>query len=136
MIDDVARTISEFMKEYKAENQLSLGDKIDLAIFKEGDLIKIVGVSKGKGFQGAMKLWNFKGKSATHGVKHEHRTIGSIGSRFPQRVVPGKKMPARMGGDKTTVKNLKIVKIDLENNLLVIKGAVPGRKGTLLEIKS
>jgi len=127
-----------YIKENKLEqsDQTKAGDKIDLSVFREGDSVKISGISKGKGFQGAVKRWNFAGKFASHGVKHEHRVVGSIGSRFPQRVVPGKKMPGRMGGERTTVKNLKIVKIDPENNLLVVKGAVPGRKGTLLEIRS
>ena len=72
---------------------------------------------------------------ASHGTKHEARAPGSIGSRFPQRVIKGKKMPGRMGGERVTIKNLKVVKVDSENNLLAIKGAVPGRRGTLLEIK-
>lgn len=126
-----------YIKEQKLEAPLevNIGDKIDLSIFKEGDKIKVSGISKGKGFQGVMKRWNFAGKLASHGVKHEHRTIGSVGSRFPQRVIPGKRMPGRMGGERITVKNLKIIKIDLENNLLAVNGAVPGRKGTLLEIR-
>ncbi|MBU3895726.1 50S ribosomal protein L3 [Patescibacteria group bacterium] len=113
-----------------------VGDKIDLSIFKEGDSVKISGISKGKGFQGAVKMWNFKGKFASHGVKHEHRTLGSIGCRWPQRVILGKKMPGRMGSERTSVKNLKIVKIEQESNVLAVKGAVPGRKGTLLEIRA
>ncbi|MBU4274940.1 50S ribosomal protein L3 [Patescibacteria group bacterium] len=120
----------------KDDEQNKVGDKIDLSLFKEGDIVAISGISKGKGFQGSVKRWGFAGKSSSHGVKHEHRTLGSIGSRFPQRVVPGKKMPGRMGGERTTVKNLKIVKTDIDNNLLIVKGAVPGRKGTLLEIRS
>jgi large subunit ribosomal protein L3 len=127
----------KYIKEQRLEGseQYKIGDEIKAGDFKEGDMVKISGISKGKGFQGAMKMWGFKGKFATHGVKHEHRTIGSIGSRWPQRVVPGKKMPGRMGGERTTVKNLKIMKVDPENNLLILKGAVPGRKGTLLEIR-
>jgi len=126
----------KFIKEQRIEEKdpAKTGDKIDLSAFKEQENINIVGTSKGKGFQGAMKLHNFKGKLASHGVKHEHRTIGSIGSRWPQRVVLGKRMPGRMGGERTTVKNLKIVKIDLENNLLIVRGAVPGKPGTVLEI--
>lgn len=126
-----------YIKEERieGENQLKLGDKVDLSIFKEGEKVKVSGISKGKGFQGSMKKWNFSGKGASHGVKHEHRVIGSIGGRFPQRVVPGKKMPGRMGGERTSVKNLRIAKIDVENNILAIRGAVPGRKGTLLEIR-
>jgi len=111
------------------------GDKIDLSIFKETDIVKISGISKGKGFAGVVKKWGFHGQSATHGTKHEERTIGSVGSAFPQRVIKGKKMPGRMGAERVTVKNLKIAKIDVENNIIAVKGAVPGRRGTLLEIR-
>jgi len=127
-----------YVKEFRGDIDISkynLGDEINASVFKEGDIVKISGISKGKGFQGAMQMWNFKGKFASHGVKHEHRSIGSVGSRWPQRVVPGKKMAGRMGGERISVKNLKIVKIEPENNLLVVKGAVPGRRGTLLEIR-
>ena len=117
------------------EQKLKVGDKIDVAIFQEGDKVRISGISKGKGFQGAVKRWGFHGRNATHGVKHEQRTLGSVGSTYPERVIKGKKMPGRMGADKVTVKNLKIVKIDKENNLIAVKGAVPGRRGTLLEIR-
>ena len=110
-------------------------DKIDISIFQEGDKVKISGISKGKGFAGAVKRWGFHGQSATHGTKHEERTIGSVGSAFPQRVIKGRKMPGRMGAERITVKNLKIAKVDVENNLLAVKGAVPGRKGTVLEIR-
>jgi len=126
------------IKEFKGEIDISKykeGDEINASIFKEGDIINISGISKGKGFQGAVKMWGFAGKFATHGVKHEHRVIGSVGCRFPQRVILGKKMPGRMGGERTTVKNLKIMKVELENNLIAVRGAVPGIKGTLLEIK-
>jgi len=127
-----------YVKEFRGDidnSKYKLGEEINASVFKEGDIVKISGISKGKGFQGAMKMWNFKGKFASHGVKHEHRSIGSVGSRWPQRVVPGKKMAGRMGGERISVKNLKIVKIEPENNLLVVKGAVPGRRGTLLEIR-
>lgn len=124
-------------KEAESTNQeIKVGDKIDVSIFQEGDLVKISGVSKGKGFQGGVKRWGFSGRNATHGVKHEHRTLGSVGSSFPERVIKGKKMPGRMGSERVTVKNLKIVKIDPKNSLLAVKGAVPGRRGTLLEIRS
>lgn len=112
------------------------GDKIDISIFQEGDKVKISGISKGKGFAGAVKRWGFHGQSATHGTKHEERTIGSVGSAFPQRVIKGRKMAGRMGAERVTVKNLKIAKVDVENNLLAVKGAVPGRKGTLLEVRA
>jgi len=78
---------------------------------QEGDVVKVSGVSKGKGFQGAVKRWGFAGRGASHGVKHEARTLGSTGSSFPERVIKGRKMPGRMGFERTTVKNLKIVKI-------------------------
>ena len=122
------------IKEFKS-GEFKTGDEIDVSIFAEGDKVKISGISKGKGFQGAVKRWGFSGRNATHGVKHEQRTLGSIGSAYPQRVIKGKKMPGRMGNERVTVKNLTIVGVDKENNLLAIKGAVPGRKGTLLEIR-
>jgi large subunit ribosomal protein L3 len=112
----------------------TIGDKIDVSIFEKGDKVKISGISKGKGYAGAVKRWGFHGRNATHGTKHEERTIGSTGSRFPQRVIKGRKMPGRMGSERISVKNLKIEKIDLKNNIMAVRGAVPGRKGTLLEI--
>ena len=132
------RYLKEFRnKELKSKDQeLKVGDKIDVSTFKEGDKVKISGISKGKGFAGAVKKWGFHGKPATHGTKHEERTIGSIGSAFPQRVIKGKKMPGRMGTERITVKNLKVAKIDVENNIIMIKGAIPGRRGTLLEIRT
>jgi len=127
-----------YLKEIRnpEEQESKVGDKIDVSIFKEGDKVKVSGISKGKGFQGGVKRWGFHGKSATHGVKHEHRTLGSVGSTDAARVFKGKKMPGRMGYERVTKKNLKIAKIDIENNLIAIKGAVPGRPGTLLEIAS
>ena len=123
-------------KEDKENNKIKVGDIIDVSIFQEGDKVKISGTSKGKGFQGAVKRWGFKGKAtATHGTKHDHRTLGSVGSAFPERVIKGRKMPGRMGNDRKTIKNLEIVKINKENNLLAIKGALPGARGTFLEIK-
>jgi len=109
---------------------------IDASIFKAGDIIKVSGLSKGKGFAGAVKRWGFKGRlSVTHGTKHELRTLGSVGSSIPERVLKGKKMAGRMGYVRVTVRNLKVVKVDKENNLLAVKGAVPGARGTLLEIR-
>jgi len=126
-----------YLRESRDEKQeLKVGDKIDVSIFKEGDKVRISGISKGKGFQGGVKRWGFHGKSASHGVKHEHRTLGSVGSTDAARVFKGKKMPGRMGYERVTRKNLKVVKIDIENNLIAVRGAVPGRKGTLLEITS
>ena len=128
--------LKEFrIKELETEDQkLKVGDKIDVSIFEENDIVKISGISKGKGFQGAVKRWGFSGMGASHGVKHEHRTLGSVGSTDAARVFKGKKMPGRMGGERITQRNLKIAKIDLESNLIAVKGTVPGRRGTLLEI--
>jgi len=119
-------------KEEKCD--LKPGDKIDISVFKEGSKVKITGISKGKGFAGGVKRWGFKDKAKAHGAK-DMRKIGSTGSRYPQRVIKGKKMPGRMGSEKVTVKNLKIVKIDVDNNLMAVRGAVPGHRGTLLEIR-
>ncbi len=126
-----------YLKEFRGDiTKYKVGDEIKVDVFEEGDTVKVSGTSKGKGFQGVVKKWGFHGRPATHGTKHEERTPGSIGSAFPQRVLKGKKMAGRMGADRKTVKNLKIIKIDKENNILAVKGAVPGNRGTLLEIKS
>jgi len=128
----------KFIKEYRIEegDTLNVGDEINASTFEEGEEVKVSGISKGKGFQGGIKKHGMHGRNATHGVKHEERNIGSTGSRFPQHVIKGRKMPGRMGYERTTVKGLKIMKVDKENNLLVIKGAVPGTERTLLEIHS
>ena len=130
-----------FLREFKTEEpkingkELKRGETIDVSIFKEGDLVKISGLSKGKGFQGVVKRWHFAGRAASHGTKHELRTPGSVGVSQLHRVIKGKKMPGRMGFERVTIKNLKIVKVDPEKNILAVKGAVPGAKGTLLEIR-
>ena len=127
----------KFIKERRANEEATpnVGDEVNVSSFNEGDSVKVTGISKGKGFQGAVKRHGFHGRNATHGVKHEERTIGSTGCRFPQHVIKGRKMPGHMGAEKISVKNLKIMKIDPQNNLLVIKGAVPGPNGVLLEIR-
>ncbi|MFH1575721.1 MAG: 50S ribosomal protein L3 [Candidatus Nealsonbacteria bacterium] len=130
-----------FIREFRtpptggSAGEMKLGDKIDVSIFQEGDIVKVAGVAKGKGFQGGMRRWGFHGKFATHGIKHEARTVGSIGDSGIERVVKGKKMPGRMGGSRITVKNLKVIKVDKDNNLLAVRGAVPGHPGTLVEIR-
>jgi large subunit ribosomal protein L3 len=126
-----------YLREFRDEvRNYQPGQEINVSIFKEGDLVSVSGISKGKGFQGAVKRWGFSGRPSTHGTKHEERTLGSTGSSTPSRVVKGRKMPGRTGGKRITIKNLEIVKIEPEKNLLYIKGAVPGSRGTLLEIKS
>jgi len=123
------------IKEFRNGADCKVGDAFDVSMFQEGETVKISGISKGKGFQGGVKRWNLRARRGTHGVKHEHRTIGSIGSSFPERVVKGKRMPGHMGAARITVKNLKIAKVDTEHNLLVIQGAIPGPKGALMEIR-
>ncbi len=127
------RHIREFTVGEKEYNE---GETIEASLFQEGDKIIISGISKGKGFQGGVKRWGFAGAGASHGIKHNKRKIGSVGSAFPQRVIKGRKMPGRMGTDRITVKGLEIVDIDTDKNIIYIKGAVPGKRGTLLEIRS
>jgi large subunit ribosomal protein L3 len=126
-----------YLKEFRTDGEVDMktGQEINLSIFEEGDSIKISGVSKAKGYQGVVKRWGFRGGSKTHGNKHTLRKGGSIGSTDPARVFKGVKMSGRMGGDRKTVSGLNIVKIDSEKNLMAVRGAVPGRKGTVLEIK-
>lgn len=115
--------------------ELKVGDEIRVDIFNEGDFVDVTGVSIGKGFQGGMKRWHWVGTPMTHGSM-SHRRIGSIGaSSDPSRVFKGKTMPGHMGHQQVTVQNLKVVKADLANNILVVRGAVPGPKNTLLEIR-
>lgn len=129
--------IFKVMKEIKTDNAegYNVGDSVDVSAFEEGEKVQVSGVSKGKGFQGVVKRHGFHGGSRTHGQKHSEREPGSSGPTWPQRVIKGKRMAGRMGGDTITVRNLKIVKIDKDNNKLYIQGALPGRRGTLLEIK-
>jgi len=125
------RTLAEF--EYSGD--ANVGDRIQVDMFKPGDQIDVVGQSKGKGFQGVIKRHNFGGGRATHGSMF-HRAPGSIGaSAFPSRVMKGMRMGGRMGGDQVTVKNLRVAKIDVENNLLYIRGAVPGGRNGLVIVR-
>lgn len=112
-----------------------VGEELSAGLFQEGDTVKISGISKGKGFQGSVKRWGFHGRNATHGAKHEERTVGSTGSQFPQRVIPGRHMPGRTGAERVTIPHVKIVKVDAVNNVIAVKGPIPGRRGTLLEIR-
>ncbi len=130
------RYIKEFRVQESGIKNYELGQEIDVSVFQEGDKIKVSGISKGKGFQGGVKRYGFAGHPTTHGTKHEVRTIGSVGATDPGRVFPGKRMPGHMGAVRISTRNLKIVKVDTENNLIAIKGAIPGSRGTLLEITS
>ena len=112
-----------------------VGDKIDVSVFTEGDAVNVSGTSKGKGFQGVVKRHGFAGGSRTHGQKHSEREPGSIGATWPQRVLKGRRMPGRMGSERVTVRNLKIIKIIPEKNLMAISGAIPGNRGSLVEVR-
>lgn len=127
------RISSDTPKDTK-ERQLKRGDKIDVSAFEVGDNIQVEGVSKGKGFQGVVKRHGFHGQDKTHGNKDQLRMPGSIGATGPAHVFKGQKMPGRMGGDQVTVKNLEVVEVDKENNILLIKGAVPGARNGLVLI--
>lgn len=117
-----------------SDMEVKEGDKIDISIFEVGDSVQVSGVSKSKGFQGVIKRHGFHGGPRSHGQKHSEREPGSIGATGPQRVFKGTRMGGRMGGDRTTVKNLKILGIDTTNNQVLLSGAVPGRRGTIIEI--
>jgi len=124
------------LKEFATNGEATykVGDKIDVSVFAEGDLVKASGVTKAKGFAGGMKRFGFAGGPASHGQKHSSRERGSSGARFPEHVVKGVRMPGRMGGVRSTTINLPVLSIDKENNLLTLKGAIPGKKGTLIEV--
>jgi len=127
------RSIKEFRTE--GPSDLKVGDKIEIDSFEVGDTVIVSGTSKGKGFQGVVKRHGFHGGPRSHGQKHSEREGGSIGATGPQRVFKGKKMPGRMGGDRTTIKNLKVLEIDKDNGLMYISGAIPGRRGSLVEVR-
>src|SRR6266446_8912466 len=111
------------------------GDQVNVSIFADGERVDVIGTSRGKGFQGVVKRHHFRGGRATHGSMF-HRAPGSIGaSAFPSRVMKGMRMGGRMGGDQVTVKNLRAAKVDAENNLLYIRGAVPGGKNGLVVVR-
>ena len=127
----------KYLKEYRVESSPStpLGSVLSVDLFNIGDKISVTGKTIGKGFAGTVKRHNFTRGPMTHGSKN-HREPGSIGmGTTPGRVYPGKRMAGRLGGKHTTIKNLQIVLINLENNLLVVKGAIPGKLGNLLSIK-
>jgi large subunit ribosomal protein L3 len=115
----------------------TLGQELAVDIFSAGQLVDVVGTSKGKGFAGVMKRHNFKGVSSSHGSHRNHRKPGSIGaSSTPSRVFKGMRMAGRMGGDRVTVLNLKVHAVDLEKGLLLVKGAVPGARGRIVFVRN
>lgn len=126
----------EILKEWRGVGDKKIGDKIEVSIFKIGDNVAVSGTSKGKGFQGVVKRHGFHGGSRTHGQKHSEREPGAIGGRGRAggRVSLGMRMAGRMGGERVTVQNLKVAGVSPEENLILIKGAIPGRRGTIVEI--
>lgn len=130
-------TAKRYLAEIRVDNPENYkpGDTITAEIFAAGEKTDVVGVSKGKGFQGVMKRHNFSGGPGGHG-SHFHRAPGSIGAAaFPSRVMKGTRMAGHMGSDKITTQNLEIVKVDPEQNIILLKGAVPGAKGSLIMVK-
>ena len=116
------------LREFRTEKEpeVKIGDLLSVEQFNLGDKVTVTGISKGKGFAGTVKRHNFNESRNTHGFKGNIRRVGSIGSMYPQKVFKGKRMPGRMGHDRVTVKNLQVAYIDKENNLIGVKGAVPG----------
>ena len=116
-------------------DDLAEGDQVVVSMFADGDQVDVIGVSRGKGFQGVMKRHGFGGGKASHGSMH-HRAPGSIGqSSWPSRVIKGMRGPGRMGGDRVTVRNLRVLKVDEEHHVLVVKGAVPGAPGGVVMVR-
>lgn len=132
------KATKEKLKEFRLKSgealEIKEGDAVDPGAFAPGDKVTVSSVSKGKGFQGVVKRHGFGGGPRTHGQKHSEREPGSIGGGLRTRVPKGMRMAGRMGGDRITQKNLKVVLVDKENNLMLIKGAIAGRRGTLVEI--
>jgi large subunit ribosomal protein L3 len=126
-----------YLREFRLEDSAAyeVGQEIKVDVFKEGDKVDISGVSKGKGFAGVIKRHNFHRGPMGHGSKF-HRAVGSMGaSSSPSRTIPGKKLPGHMGAENTTVVNLEVVRVDLEKNFILVRGGVPGIRGSLVMIK-
>ncbi|MDQ6982116.1 MAG: 50S ribosomal protein L3 [Mariprofundus sp.] len=127
------------LREFRvaADAEFELGQELNAAIFETGQKLDIAGTSKGRGFAGVMKRYNFAGGRATHGAEKVHRQMGSTGQcQWPGRVFPGKKMPGHYGAERVTVQNIEVVRVDEEENRILVKGAVPGAKNGLLELRS
>ncbi len=126
------------LKEFRvaADEQFEVGQELTVKMFEHGQRVDVSGKSKGRGFSGVMKRWNFAGGRASHGAEKTHRQMGSTGQcQWPGRVFPGKKMPGQYGGKRITMHNLVIERVDEEANILLVRGAVPGPTGGLVEIR-
>lgn len=128
---------SRYLREFRVENasEYALGQEIKVDIFQVGDSVDVTGTSKGKGFQGSIKLHGQHRGPMGHGSKY-HRRTGSLGALGPNRVFIGRPLPGRMGGDKITIQNLEVIKVDTENNLILVKGSVPGAKKSMVTVKA
>lgn len=115
--------------------KFNAGDEVTVGTFKEGEKVRVSGLTKGRGFQGVVKRHGFSGGPKTHGQKNRYRAPGSIGSTAFQRIVPGRRMAGHMGTERVTVKNLVVAEVDKEKNLIFLRGAVPGARGGMLEIR-
>ena len=126
-----------YLKEFRMDktDNFKRGQKIDVSVFKEKDKVQAIGISKGKGYQGVVRRHHFKGGPASHGHRHVLRAPGSVGCMFPQHVRKGRRMAGRMGNQRTTIKNLEVLKVDKRNNLLVINGGVPGARNSLVMVE-
>lgn len=133
---DFHKLIRQFRVDPDTLKDYPVGSSLTVDMFKEAEVVDVIGTSKGKGFTGAMKRYNLSGKNVSHGTHESFRGVGSIGSSAtPSRVFRGKKMPGQAGNKRVTVKNLSIFRVDKERNLLLIKGAVPGHKNSLVIIR-
>ncbi len=132
----VQSNLSNVIKEFRTHTgDLQIGAVIAADIFSIGDIVKVTGTTKGKGFQGVVKRHGFKGGWGQHGQKHSHREAGSIGATGPQKVLKGKRMAGRMGSDSMSFKSVQILDVDTENGLILVKGQVPGSRGSLIELR-
>ena len=133
---DKKLTPVKYLREFHVDEgeKLAIGDEVKVDVFKSGDVVEVTGKSLGKGFAGAIKRHNFHRSFMGHGSKY-HRGVGSLQSRDASRVFPGRRLPGHMGAERVTVRNLTVVSVDPEKNLLLIKGAVPGAKGSLLMVR-
>jgi len=130
------KTLKEFRLKPTDKSEVKEGDVIDVSVFALGDKLQVSSVSKGKGFQGVVKRHGFHGGPRSHGQKHSEREPGSIGGGLRTHVPKGMRMAGRTGGDRITQKNLKVIFIDKENNTMLVKGAIAGKRGSLVEIVS
>ena len=130
-------TPKRFLKEIRGVDvsNYSLGQELNASVFAEGEMVDVTGTSKGKGTQGVIKRWNQSRGPMGHGSQY-HRGVGSLGTMLPMHVLKGKKMAGHMGNEKTTIQNLEVVSVDLENNIILIKGNIPGPKKSLVMIKT